>query len=334
MYLGFYHLKERPFHITPDPDFLFLSPSHREAIASIIYGVEQRKGFILITGEVGTGKTTIIRSYLDRVDSQRLRTIYIFNANISFQGLLNAMYRDLDLSAGTDDISGMVDRLHHALVEEYRDDRNVVLIIDEAQNMPVETLENLRMISNIETSKDKLIQILLVGQPELERMLDLNELRQLRQRIAVRCKIAPLNKKESLAYVQHRMSKAAAKSDHIFTKSALRQILREAKGIPRTINILCDNALITGFGYQQKPISTKIAKEVITDFRGKKSCRSWMLSLTITILLALLSFTFWTSSLESWKKRLASLISTKGKSSMVINPVPPTNSTPGQRLQR
>lgn len=273
MYRSFYHLSKRPFHITPDPEFLFLSPSHGEAFAAIIYGIEQRKGFLAITGEVGVGKTTILRAYLEKTGHEQHRIIYIFNAAVSFDGLLRLMLGEFGVAVTEDGAFEMVNRLHHLLIEEYKNNRNVVLIIDEAQNMPVATLENLRMLSNLETSEDKLLQILLVGQPELDRILDLHELRQLRQRIAVRCQINPLTEAESYAYIQHRLAKAAAHGELIFAPGSLQPLIKEARGIPRIINILCDNALVTGFGYQKKPISRKIIREVVSEYGGSKDRR-------------------------------------------------------------
>lgn len=266
MYLEFFKFKKSPFHITPDPEFLFLSPSHKEASASILYGIEQRKGFIAITGEVGVGKTTILRSYLEGTDLGKIKIVYIFNAALSFPKLLKQIFSELGLPVEDDDPAELVDRLFHFLIEEYKNDRNIVLIIDEAQNMPVETLEHLRMLSNLETSQDKLIQIILVGQPEFDRKLDLPELRQLKQRIAIRCSISPLSPEESLAYIQHRLFKASSFFNPVFTKKALKAIVKKADGIPRIINVLCDNALITAFGYQQNPVDAGIIREVIGDF--------------------------------------------------------------------
>lgn len=303
MYLSFYQLKKEPFHITPDPEFLFLSPSHKEALGSVIYGIEQRKGFVAITGEVGVGKTTILRSYLDRADRHGLKIIYIFNANVSFQELLKTIYRELGLTPRTDSIYEMVNRLHEVLIEEYRQNQNVVLIVDEAQNTPIETLENLRMLSNLETSKDKLIQILLVGQPEFERKLDLHELRQLKQRIAIRCRILPLTTKESLAYIQHRLARASSKNAAVFSNWALHLIVKHAKGIPRTINVLCDNALITGFGYQKRVVSAKIVKEIIADFASHSQGRRLRFRVPVSALLFLSVF-FWSSPFRNmfWMK--------------------------------
>jgi general secretion pathway protein A len=270
MYAAFYNLKKEAFHITPDPEFLFLSPSHKEALGSIIYGVQQRKGFVSITGEVGVGKTTVIRSYLEQADSRKLKIIYIFNANVLFTGLLKTIYQELGINAGSGDDYELVNGLHEVLIEEYKKGFNVVLIIDEAQNMPVRTLENLRMLSNLETSTAKLIQIVFSGQPEFERMLDMKELRQLRQRIAVKATIMPLTAEESLAYIRHRLAKVSAGNTSIFTDGALKRIAREARGIPRVINILCENAFITALGYRKKQINTQIVREVITDFAGGK----------------------------------------------------------------
>jgi len=269
MYANYYHLRKAPFHITPDPEFLFLSPSHKEALGSIIYGVGQKKGFVLISGEVGVGKTTILRSYLEDVDRSTLKIIYIFNSNVSFQGLLKTIHQELGVIVPTDDVYEMVNQLHCALIEEYKKGITVVLIIDEAQNMPVETLENIRMLSNLETSTDKLIQIVFSGQPEFEQKLERKELRQLKQRIAVKATILPLTPDESRAYILHRLTKASAENSTLFTDGALRKIVKEAHGIPRLINIFCENAFITALGYRKGRITSGIAKEVISDFSGK-----------------------------------------------------------------
>jgi general secretion pathway protein A len=293
MYANFYNLKKEPFHITPDPEFLFLSPSHKEALGSIIYGVGHKKGFVLITGEVGTGKTTIIRSYLEDVDRSKLKILYIFNSNVSFQGLLKTINKELGIIDLTDDVFEMVNLLHYELIEEYKKGITVVLIIDEAQNMPVETLENIRMLSNLETSTDKLIQIVFSGQPEFEQKLERKELRQLKQRIAVKATIRPLSAEESRAYIFHRLKKASAENSALFTDGALRRIIKEAHGIPRLINILCENAFITALGYRQGRITSGIVKEVISDFSGKKGGQALKTALvSLAIVLALLSSYF------------------------------------------
>jgi general secretion pathway protein A len=221
-----------------------------------------------VTGEVGTGKTTILRSLLGSADPERLKSAYVFNPSVSFPVLLQTIFQELGIPSGSGEVSGMVDRFHHYLIDEYKKGNVVVLFIDEAQNMPVETLENLRMLSNLESSTDKLLQIVLCGQPELEQLLGRNELRQLKSRIAVRAVISPLSRQESLAYIRHRLSKSSREGTDIFTRAALERIVRTAKGNPRSINILCDNALITGFGSGEKKVSFRTAGEIIADMKG------------------------------------------------------------------
>jgi general secretion pathway protein A len=269
MYLKFFNLKSDPFHITPDPEFLFLSSGHKEALGGIIYGIEKRKGFVCITGEVGTGKTTIIRSALEKISKDYIKPIYFFNVHLSFSELLKTIFNEMEVASPPDDVYGMIRLLHKILIEEYRKNHIVVLIIDEAQNMPDETLEKLRMLSNLETKKDKLLQIILVGQPELEKKLRQHKLRQLNQRIAIKTRIASLSYKERLAYIHHRLSMVAMDSVPVFKTNALKIIADFSKGIPRVLNIICDNALIAGFGYQKKPVPLKIIKEVIRDYEGK-----------------------------------------------------------------
>ena len=297
MYLAFYGLKKQPFHITPDPEFLYLSPSHKEALAAIIYGIEERKGFVTITGAVGVGKTTILRSYLESAEKERLKIIYLFNAKLTFEGLLKTIYQELNLKVESDDVVEMVNKLYEVLIEEYKQENTVVLVVDEAQNMPVDTLESLRMISNLETSRDKLIQIVLVGQPEFEEVLSLHRLRQLKQRLAIRSTILPLTKAESLEYIKFRLQKAGSPSGLVFTAPAVRKIIKKAQGIPRVLNVLCDNALITGFGYQKKPVTKGIVGEIIGDFEGsgRSSLRRRWLPATVA-LAGILAGAFWVSS--------------------------------------
>ncbi len=266
MYEKFYNLKKEPFHVTPDPQFLYLSESHKQALASIMYGIEKRKGFVAITGGVGVGKTTVVRAYLEKATNADLKVIYVFHPKVSFEDLVRIIYRELGLELTATDLIEMVAGLHLALIELYRQGKTVVVIVDEAQNMPIETLENLRMLSNLETPTEKLIQVVLVGQAELEELLEKHELRQLKQRMAIRARIARLNAQESYAYIEHRLSVAGLDKPTIFSKGALAIIVKEANGVPRLLNILCDNALITGFGYEKNPITASIAKEVAADF--------------------------------------------------------------------
>jgi len=289
MYEKFYKLNEDPFHITPDPRFLYLSESHKQALASIIYGTEKRKGFVAITGPVGVGKTIIVRSYLEKAASKKVKVVYLFHSNVAFKDLVRTIYQELGWKATTNELIEMVNGLHIALIELYRQDKTVVLIIDEAQNMPIKTLESLRMFSNLETTTEKLIQVVLVGQTELEEMLERHDLRQLKQRIAIQSQIAPLSPQESFAYIKHRLSVAGLDKPSIFTKGALDIIIKEANGVPRRLNVLCDNALITGMGYQKNPVTATIAREVVTDF-GVKQRRSPVWKLKVAALVGVLVF--------------------------------------------
>ena len=291
MYLQHFHLTRPPFHITPDPEFLYSSPSHREALASIIYGIEERKGFLALVGEVGVGKTTVLRTFTEKADKEKLKIIYLFNANMTFKSLVKTLCAEMDVPAESEDYFELVPKLYEALIEQYRLDRNVVLIIDEAQNMPIETLENLRMLSNLETTKDKLIQIVLCGQIELDYMLSLQQLRQLKQRIVLRAVISPLTPVESEEYIRHRLARAGCTRAVPFTKSALKEIVRHARGVPRILNILCDNALLTAFGYRKAKVEKNIVKEVIID-RGEKKRPAfprWVFVGLLALLLALLA---------------------------------------------
>lgn len=268
MYLSYYGLTKEPFHITPDPDFFFMSPSHKEALAAVVYGVEKGLGFVAMTGEVGTGKTTILRAYLERIRRTRIRPIFMFNPNLTFEALLVHLLHELGIDGRGKSERWMLHYLMRALVHEVGKDRRVVLIIDEAQHMPNQTLEKLRLISNLETMDYKLMQIVLVGQPELDVKLGDYTMRQIRQRIAVRAKLRPLTPQEGIDYIKHRVAHAGGNPEAVFTLSAMKAIVKAAEGYPRSINILCDNALVSGLGYQCKPITPKIAREVIREFKG------------------------------------------------------------------
>ncbi|GJL59317.1 MAG: hypothetical protein NPIRA03_21740 [Nitrospirales bacterium] len=293
MYFNFFGLRTKPFNTTPDPDFLYLSPGHKQALGSLIYGMREKKGFIAVTGQVGLGKTTILRSFLNQHHQANQETVYLLNPNLSFTSLLKTLLRELGHTPIDGDDAEVLEQLHFVLIDKYQEGRTVVLLIDEAQNMPVDTLEHLRMLSNLETPKDKLIQIVLLGQPELDSLLDRYELRQLRQRIAVRAIIQPLSKLESFEYIRHRLDKAGGEGKKIFTNSALALIVQEAKGIPRRLNILCDNALVTAFGYNKALVTARIAKEVIGDLTGRPAYSLWklvpLIGLALILVLALVA---------------------------------------------
>ena len=268
MYSRFYGFTTEPFQNTPDLDFLFLSPNHKEALACIEYGIRQRKGFIAVTGEAGVGKTIILRSYLTKVDAQKQKTIYVLNPKLTFDSLLTTILKELSAEPVAGIAAQKLNQLHEVLIAEYRNDHTVVLIIDEAQHIPIETLESIRMLSNMETATEKLIQIVLVGQPELDALLNRSELRHVRERIALRARIAPLTKTESEEYIDHRLNLVSREPRSVFSKQALDRIVKSANGIPRRLNILCDAVLIAGFGYRHAIISGGIAKEAIAVFNG------------------------------------------------------------------
>jgi len=264
MYSSFYGFSKKPFDLTPDPDFLFVTQSHQEAIASLIYGIYERKGFMAVTGEVGTGKTTLLH-YLMTVLDPKTRAIFICQTHITFEELLKEILTELNLSPGDANKSAMIRQIKVYLLPTLSQDENLVILIDEAQNLSSEVLEELRMLSNLETSKAKLLQVVLVGQPELEAKLNSEDLRQLKQRIGIRRKIHPITEGESRQYIEHRLSHVGSSSAAVFTPEALSLICRYAQGIPRTINILCDNALLIGYGLQQKVIDADIIREVLND---------------------------------------------------------------------
>ena len=249
MYKKFYNLKEDPFSITADPDYFFSSQRHNEAYSHLIYGIKQRKGILLITGEIGTGKTTLCRTLLSKLDATT-KTALILNPDFSDLQLLQLIVRDFGIRGHFKNKFDLVVALNNFLLEETGQGHNVVLIIDEAQNLKIKQLEQVRLLSNIETEKDKLLQIILVGQPELIEKLKLDSLRQLNQRIAVRYHIVPLNRDELKGYIKHRIAVASGSIPRYqihFTESAVDLIYENSQGTPRMINILCDRALLAGF---------------------------------------------------------------------------------------
>jgi general secretion pathway protein A len=247
MYQSFYGLTEMPFNITPDPKFLYLSPTHQEALQHLKYGVQEKKGFIVLVGEVGCGKTTLCRRFLNELDPAKYDTALILNSRITEIEILRAILSELGethLAQGQHDLATQINRV---LLHRIESGRDIVLIIDEAQNLSFKVLEQIRLLSNLETDKQKLLQIVLIGQPELKSTLAQDRLRQLRQRILVHSELRPLTMHDTAHYVQHRLTLAGASGRPFFTNAAMRTIHRVSKGIPRVINNLCDKALLSAF---------------------------------------------------------------------------------------
>jgi general secretion pathway protein A len=262
MYLGFFGLKEKAFSSTPDPKFLFLTPSHREALAQLVYGVREQRGFMVLTGEVGTGKTTLLRALVQRLDSTT-SVAYLAHAALPFEGLLEYLLEDFGIAKGEQSQAQRLVTLNHFLIEQRRSGRGSVLIIDEAQNIDAQTLEQVRLLSNFETSTEKLLQIVLAGQPELSEKLNLPELRQLKQRIGLRCRIARLMPEETRQYIRTRLRIAGANDLTIFGDDAVRRIAAYTGGIPRLVNIVCDHCLVIGYAEQKRRIDGRIAEEAV-----------------------------------------------------------------------
>lgn len=246
MYLEFYGLKEKPFSLTPDPQFFFLSESHRKAMEYLLYGIREREGFIVITGKIGTGKTTLCRAVLRRLDGQ-VKTAVIFNSFLTEKDLLKSILLDFGYPPKRQTRKELIDALNELLIQFLSNGENAVLIIDEAQNLSVPVLEQIRMLSNLETEKEKMIQIILLGQPELEEKLHSSELKQLNQRIAIRCHLSPLSPKETESYIYQRLAVAGSRGQITFSSSAITEIYCFSQGIPRLINLICDRSLMGGF---------------------------------------------------------------------------------------
>jgi len=294
MYEQFYGLKENPFNVTPNPDYIYLGENHREALAQLLYGVRAKKGFIVITGEVGTGKTTWIHFLLEKLEgNNHTKTAFLFNPKLTVNDFIQYILKDLGVRVQGQTKGEYLHHLHRYLLNAYRRDERVVLIVDEAQGLKPELLEEIRLLSNLETSRSKLLQIVLVGQPELDKTLSQTEFRQLRQRINLRYHLIPLNFKETKEYIEKRLRVAGA-TGPIFTERAIKEIYRKSGGIPRLINILCDNALLNGFALDQKIVDAKSVREVSTDLKLEKKTKpigKWIL-FSLAILAAIIGFLY------------------------------------------
>jgi general secretion pathway protein A len=269
MYKDYYGFREKPFELTPDPRFIFLTPALRKALASVIYAIKERTGFISVIGEAGTGKTTLIHSLLSSLDT-KVRPIIIFHTTVSFNDLLRMILRELDLWAVEKNKKGLWDQLIRYLNQIASKDEILAIIIDEAHKLPEEVMEEFETFSNIESEA---IKIVLVGQPELEDKLNLGHLRQLNQMIRVKCQIKALDEEESKEYIDHRLRLVGSSSLEMFTPKAVSMICRYADGIPRIINTLCDNAFLAGYRLHQKKIDASIIREMIKDMEGPSQKR-------------------------------------------------------------
>ena len=267
MYERFFGLRESPFNANPDPRYLFLTSQIREALAGLTYGIQDRKGFILLTGEVGTGKTTLLNRLLDWLHRQQVATAFIFNSQLDVSNLFDFILADFEIPCDSREKSQVLLRLNQWLLERYRAGETAVLIVDEAQNLSLPVLEEIRLLTNLETSTEKLLQIVLSGQPELEEKLKLPQLRQFRQRITLRCHTAPLTLEETYGYIAERLRIAGANGEPIFSKEAIQAVHTYSLGIPRVMNLLCEHSLINAYVDHLRPVPVKLVEEVAREFQ-------------------------------------------------------------------
>jgi general secretion pathway protein A len=281
VYAAHFGLTERPFSLAPDPRYLFLSDGHREALAHLVYGL-QGGGFVQLTGEVGTGKTTVCRALLDQLPTD-VDVAMIFTPRLTAVELISAICDELRVPypAGTPSLKVLVDALSRALLEAHARGRRTVVIIDEAQNLSMEVLEELRLLTNIETTRDKLLQVILIGQPELVDLMERPALRQLAQRITARYHLRPFSFAETRAYVRHRLQ-VAGQREMIFTSPALHVIHRRSGGVPRLINNICDRALLGAFGHSKRRVTAAIARGAAVEVSGSRGLRRWLWPATVT----------------------------------------------------
>jgi general secretion pathway protein A len=269
MYRKFYGLTRNPFEISPDPYFFYPTPRHNEALANLNYGVQRWKGFVVVTGEVGTGKTLLVRCLLEALNRNQISFAYVFNPRLSVLDFLRYVLTDLRLPMTGKTKSEMLAHLNNYLIARFRRGTTAALIVDEAQLLSWELLEEIRLLTNLETSQQKLLQIVLVGQPELDQKLDSPHLRQLKQRVGLRCRLEPLSLDELRGYIHRRLELAGANSHGatIFADGAIESVHRFSRGIPRLINTLCENALVSGYARQCNQVTPEIIQEIAADFR-------------------------------------------------------------------
>ena len=264
MYTEYYGLVRSPFEMTPDPSFLYLGEAHREGLATLVYAVNSGKGFVMLTGEVGTGKTTLLHALLGQLDSNT-NSAFIFNPRLDPMGFFRVLFEELDIGPPCETKAEYLLTLNQYLIDKLAANERVLLIVDEAQNLSTEMLEEIRLLSNLETPTSKLIQIMLVGQPELQDLVDQPELRQLRQRIALRHRLRPFDAAEVVEYVQERLAKAGYTGRGLFKKKALKELYAITAGTPRMINNICDGAMLLGYARQETTLGPEAIREVVGD---------------------------------------------------------------------
>lgn len=267
MYNSFFGFRESPFNLSPDPEFLYRSPQHEEALANLIYGVRSRKGFIALTGEVGTGKTTMLECLRDYLDAQRMEFAFLFNSRLTTDQFFEMIAYDFDLQCDRKSKTGVLFALNALLIEQSERGRTAVLIVDEAHNLEWDVLEEIRLLGNLENRQGKLLQIILAGQPELDRKLDAPNLRQLKQRIVLRCSLNPLTCQETHEYIDARLSRAGMEGQTVFSAAMMDDIHARSRGIPRVINAICDNLLVTAFAMERRSTTSAMLDEVCRDMR-------------------------------------------------------------------
>ena len=270
MYLEFFNLKEQPFNITPDPRFLYFAPHHKEAYDHVMYGIETRKGFIELTGEVGSGKTTLCRAVLASL-GRNVETALILNPSLTETQLLRAMLNDFGLEVRGRDRLAYIEKLNEFLLGKNREGTNVAVLIDEAQDLSPAVMEQVRLLSNLETDQEKLIQIVMCGQPELKKRLDRPDLRQLRQRITVRYHLPPLTIDDTMMYIKHRLWIAGCENNNVaFAAGAVKEVYRHSKGCPRVINAVCDNSLLAAYVARSREVDVRCVKRAIRQLEGRR----------------------------------------------------------------
>jgi general secretion pathway protein A len=267
MYKAFFGFSENPFSLSPDPNFFYRSEQHEEALANLVYGVQARKGFIVLSGEVGTGKTTMLECLRDYLEGHYVEFAFLFNSRITPDQFFEMIAYDLDLPCARTSKTEVLFALNSLLVEQAQDGRTVVLIVDEAHNLEWEVLEEIRLLGNLENRNGKLLQIILAGQPELDRKLDAPNLRQLKQRIVLRCNLQPFTLRDAVDYILSRLEKAGMPDQNIFSEELMAEVHLRAQGIPRVINALCDNLLLTAFAMESRVCSMDMLDEVCKDMR-------------------------------------------------------------------